>query len=610
MTDVSSSLLPRGRISPGTVLNGIYEIDHPLASGGMGEVYKGHTIPGGDPVAIKVMLPDLAQNDAALALFRKEASALHNLHHPVIVRYYVFAIDPDLRRPYLAMEFVEGQSLFELLRHGPLTLEATGRLMRRVATGLQAAHEHGIIHRDVSPDNIIIPLGDVGRARIIDFGIARSTRPGDGTIIDGGFAGKYNYVSPEQIGLFGGEVSGKSDIYSLGLVLIETLTGQAIDMGGSQAAIVEKRRKLPDLGAIDLRIRPLLARMLQPNPADRPDTMADVAEWMLGRAGGVEKSSAGDVGKPVRSRDVGRLCFGRLGSPRLVMGALLGAAIIAGVVVGASLRLQPEELPSEAPAPTLKGGTDLAQALGPGSSSLLRPAAPEAASAAVNSAAAKNPARLEPSVPAASLVPVGDIERYVDEYDGGDCFFAARTVVTSVAARIEGYGADSAPFQALDGAFKRAIGFEADIGIKQVTAAQCPAITFLSRVRSGGELAPRLQIESTSLKSGDVLSGTVGGYGERHVELLLVSDQGIVQNVSSLLKPAPDGMRFDMRVQRSGDVVAQPELLLVVAGPQTLQALRVVNGAIANQVFAPALEELRRTGQVIGATVQYFKVGG
>jgi len=76
------------------------------------------------------------------------------------------------------------------------------------------------------------------------------------------------------------------------------------------------------------------------------------------------------------------------------------------------------------------------------------------------------------------------------------------------------------------------------------------------------------------------------------------------------LKPAPDGMRFDMRVQRSGDVVAQPELLLVVAGPQTLQALRVVNGAMANQVFAPALEELRRTGQVIGATVQYFKVGG
>jgi len=214
--------------------------------------------------------PDLAQNDAALALFRKEASALHNLHHPVIVRYYVFAIDPDLRRPYLAMEFVEGQSLSELLRHGPLTLEATGLLMRRVATGLQAAHEHGIIHRDVSPDNIIIPLGDVGRARIIDFGIARSTRPGDGTIIDGGFAGKYNYVSPEQIGLFGGEVSGKSDIYSLGLVLIETLTGQAIDMGGSQAAIVEKRRKLPDLGAIDLRIKPLLARMLQPDPAIGP----------------------------------------------------------------------------------------------------------------------------------------------------------------------------------------------------------------------------------------------------------------------------------------------------------------------------------------------------
>jgi hypothetical protein len=106
-----------------------------------------------------------------------------------------------------------------------------------------------------------------------------------------------------------------------------------------------------------------------------------------------------------------------------------------------------------------------------------------------------------------------------------------------------------------------------------------------------------------------VLSGTVGGYGERHVELLLVSDQGSVQNVSSLLKPTPDGMRFDMRVQRSGDAAAQPELLLAVAGPQALEALRVVNGATADKVFALALDEVRRTGQDLGAVAQYFKVG-
>jgi hypothetical protein len=182
-------------------------------------------------------------------------------------------------------------------------------------------------------------------------------------------------------------------------------------------------------------------------------------------------------------------------------------------------------------------------------------------------------------------------------------------LVTSVAARIEGYGAESAPFQALDDAFRRAIGYEADIRIRQVAIAQCPVIRFLRHVRDGRGAAPRLQIGTTSLKNGDVLSGNVDGYGDRHVELLLVSDQGAVQNVTGLLKPNTDGTRFDMRVQRTGEAAARPELLVAVASSQTLEALRGVNIASANQVFARALDEARRTGQVVGATVQYFKVG-
>ena len=117
------------------------------------------------------------------------------------------------------MEFVDGRSLSDILADGPLTFEALLKLMRRIASGLQAAHEHGIIHRDVSPDNIIVPLGDVTRAKIIDFGIARSTQVGDKTIIGSGFAGKANYVSPEQVGLVRQRGDAKSDIYSLGLLL-------------------------------------------------------------------------------------------------------------------------------------------------------------------------------------------------------------------------------------------------------------------------------------------------------------------------------------------------------------------------------------------------------
>ena len=240
----------------------------------MGEIYKGHAIQTGDLVAIKLMLPELAENEAALALFRKEASALHNLQHDAIIRYYVSTVEPQLQRPYLAMEFVDGRSLSEILKDdGPLPFEAVRALMLRVTAGLMAAHQRGIIHRDVSPDNIIVPGGDVSRAKIIDFGIARSTLLHEGTVIGSGFAGKQNYVSPEQLGLFGGEVTAKSDIYSLGLVLVQALTGQPLDMGGSQVQIVEKRRRVPDLGMIDMRFRPLLERMLQPDPANRPESM-------------------------------------------------------------------------------------------------------------------------------------------------------------------------------------------------------------------------------------------------------------------------------------------------------------------------------------------------
>src|SRR6201988_3697599 len=127
------------RLAPGTRLNGIYEINQHIASGGMGEIYRGHAIETGDPVAIKVIRSDLADNIMALALFRKEASALHYIHHDAIVRYYVFSLDPDIRRHYLAMEFVDGQPLSEMLKQGPLTFDAICHLQERLAAGLDAA---------------------------------------------------------------------------------------------------------------------------------------------------------------------------------------------------------------------------------------------------------------------------------------------------------------------------------------------------------------------------------------------------------------------------------------------------------------------------------------
>lgn len=271
---------PVSNATVGTQLSGIYELDEWLASGGMGEVYRGHNIQTGDLVAIKIVLPEFARDQTILSLFRKEASILNRLSHDAIVRYHVFTIDPGIGRPYLAMEFVNGDSLFDVMKRGPMPPAEARKLGHRLASGLSAAHEAGTIHRDLSPDNIILPDGRVERAKIIDFGIARSAATGGETLIGGKFAGKYNYVSPEQLGLFGGEITERSDIYSLGLVLAAALRGKALDMSGSQFETVEKRRTVPDLSDIDDSLRSTIETMLQPDPQGRPASMADVADAM------------------------------------------------------------------------------------------------------------------------------------------------------------------------------------------------------------------------------------------------------------------------------------------------------------------------------------------
>ena len=270
---------PQGSLRPGVRLNGMFEIERLIAEGGMGEVYKGVATASGDPVAIKLVRPEMARHPDVIALFRREADILHNLLHDAIPRYYVFSIEPELQRPYIAMEFVDGVSLQKRLMAGPMSSDDVRVLLRRIGGALDAAHARGVVHRDVSSDNIILPGGDPRRAKIVDFGIARAAQAREGTILGDGFAGKYNYVSPEQVGLAGGEVTSKSDIYSFGLVVAEALRGRPIDMGGSQADIVEKRRRVPNLSDIDVALRPLLTAMLSPNPADRPATMAEVAAW-------------------------------------------------------------------------------------------------------------------------------------------------------------------------------------------------------------------------------------------------------------------------------------------------------------------------------------------
>ena len=276
-----SKAVNTGEVRQGTELNGIYRIDEKIAIGGMGEVYRGHNIQTNDPVAIKIVLPEFARDETILAMFRKEASVLNHLSHEAIVRYHVFSIDAGIARPYLAMEFVDGESLADRAVRARFTVDETITLTRHLASGLQAAHNAGVIHRDLSPDNIIINRGEVGRAKIIDFGIAKSAQVGGGTLLGGKFAGKYNFVSPEQLGLFGGEVTPKSDVYSLGLVVAAALKGAPLDMSGTQVDVIEKRRSVPDLSDIDPVLLPLITAMLQPDPQYRPASMAEIVDWLV-----------------------------------------------------------------------------------------------------------------------------------------------------------------------------------------------------------------------------------------------------------------------------------------------------------------------------------------
>ena len=196
------------RVSPdmanthvGTQLSGIYELDERIASGGMGEVYRGHNIQTGDAVAIKMVLPEFARDQTILSLFRKEGLILNRLSHDAIVRYHVFTIDPGIGRPYLAMEFVDGESLFDVMRRGAMPTASPQAMPPRRFGPERRPIEAGHPSRPVARQHH--SAGRQGRASK-DHRLRHRTVGDHGgeTLIGGKFAGKYNYVSPEQLGLY------------------------------------------------------------------------------------------------------------------------------------------------------------------------------------------------------------------------------------------------------------------------------------------------------------------------------------------------------------------------------------------------------------------------
>ncbi len=556
-------------------LNGVYEIDALLARGGMGEVYKGHSIQTGDAVAIKVIRADLAENEVAIALFRNEASKLYRLHNEAIIRYFLFSVDPLLQRTYLAMEFVEGEPLSHMLRRGPLPVESLRRLAQRVALGLSAAHKRDIIHRDVSSDNIIIQNGDVDEAKIIDFGIARSTQAGT-TLIDVGFAGKLNYVSPEQLGLFGGDVAARSDIYSLGLVLLEAARGAPADMGGTQVEVIEKRKGVPSLAGVDPRIRPILEKMLQPDPNDRQTSMQAVADDFA------RLPIAAPASARPRQPSSRREAQPRLPDKRRTLWIGAAGALIA-LSGGAYMWLA-----TPAKKPVAPPGNEL------------HPPPEEKPAPAAPTPPSPTPPDLKDGI-----VTREGVLRFLRDYAGPPCFSIVSAAATASSAKIEGLGDSRKAFDELNAAFQKAVGFDADIQAVLVPTMECAALDFYNRAKAHAELAPQVGLDTPFLRLGQSLTGSIANAKDRTIEALLVDDDGLVRNVTNAL--AGRSHAFSITVARP-KTAGRPQLLALVSSAQPLSALKLAKPVKAAEAFAAAAAEAEQNQEQLGVALRYFYV--
>jgi serine/threonine protein kinase len=260
-----------GLLAAGQLFHGDFRIeDAPVKFGGMGEVYKATNIINGATVAIKLIRHELSHDPELVKRFRDEDNALRLLNNSAIVRYFGVRREPHLDRLYIVMEYVDGPSLGEYInRHGALSKDDIEYLCRRLVDGLQDAHAQGIIHRDLSPDNILLENGMLRQAKIIDFGIAKVKVNEDFTTFRTSFVGKFAYASPEHFSQTA-QVDEKSDIYSLGLILAAAARAKPLDMGTDQLSGAAARQRIPDLTDTPAGLRPLLSRMLDPKPAVRP----------------------------------------------------------------------------------------------------------------------------------------------------------------------------------------------------------------------------------------------------------------------------------------------------------------------------------------------------
>jgi serine/threonine-protein kinase len=296
MTSSASSIAEEGRFVPGTLLVGRYRIIAMLGRGGMGEVYRATDLTLGQSVALKFLPADASRDQRLLERFHGEVRMARQVSHPNVCR--VYDIGEVEGTPFLSMEYVDGEDLSSLLlRIGRLPSDKALETARKICAGLAAAHDRGIIHRDLKPANIM--MNRRGEVVIMDFGLAALTDQLSGPEARNGTPA---YMAPEQ--LRGSEVTARSDIYALGLVLYELFTGKRPYDGPTIQRLLEQQEaasltSMTSIAAdIDPGVEKVIRRCLDPDPSKRPATALQVAAALPGGDALAMALAAGETPSP------------------------------------------------------------------------------------------------------------------------------------------------------------------------------------------------------------------------------------------------------------------------------------------------------------------------
>jgi len=277
---MTSNVNPQGGTQMKTHL-GHYEIVSELGRGGMGVVYKGFEPALNRFVAIKELSPSLTHDPDLVERFLREARSMAQLSDPHIIQIYFIGTDAATQQPFFAMEYVEGDSLSALMkRNGKFAVDDTLKIIHQAALGLATAHDQGVIHRDIKPGNLM--LTKRGQVKIADFGIALATRDLSRKLTSTGeFVGTPGYLSPEVC--LAKNIDQRSDIFSLGIVMFEMLTGRSPFTDESPLGLMLEvvKAEIPDIrqlnGEVDPQTAAILSKMVAKEPADRFSSCHDLA---------------------------------------------------------------------------------------------------------------------------------------------------------------------------------------------------------------------------------------------------------------------------------------------------------------------------------------------